>query len=161
MSTDKLHLFYGGPFSQWYKCKFTDEAGITYNGTEQYMMAKKALFFNDQESYDLIMNMSNPWDQKAQGKKVKNFNKEQWENYCRPMVRHGNLLKFSQNPELKRYLLATGEIEIVEASPTDTIWGIGLAENDPRAFDKSQWRGTNWLGIAIMEVREDLKEVKQ
>ena len=156
MNKEKMHLFYGGPFSQWYCCEFT-ENGITYNGTEQYMMAKKAHFFGDTESYDLIMSMKEPWDQKAQGKKVKNFNKEHWENYCRPMVRQGNMLKFSQNPELKQYLMNTGDAEIVEASPTDTIWGIGLAENDPRAYDKSQWRGTNWLGIAIMEVRDEFK----
>lgn len=149
----KMLLFYGGPLSQWYGSKFK-EGEIEYNTAEQYMMAKKALLFGDMVSYQKIMDFKNPRDQKAQGKKVFPFDKEKWNSVCRDIVREGNRLKFTQNPELYTYLMATHDAELVEASEKDDIWGIGLSETDPRALDRTQWRGTNWLGIAIMEVRD-------
>ena len=152
-------FFYGGIFSQFFPCTFT-EMGVTYNSAEQYMMAQKALLFDDIKTYDKIMSFSNPYKIKALGRLVKNFNQEIWDKHKEDIVFNGNLLKFSQNKKLCKQLLATGDKEIVEASPTDTIWGIGLAETDPDIYDKSKWRGTNLLGKAIMKVREVLKDTK-
>lgn len=149
-------FFYGGIFSQFFPCTFT-ERGVTYNSAEQYMMAQKALLFDDIKTYDKIMSLSNPSKIKALGRLVKNFNQEIWDKHKEYIVFNGNLLKFSQNKKLCKQLLATGDKEIVEASPTDTIWGIGLAETDPDIYDKSKWRGTNLLGKAIMKVRDVLK----
>ena len=106
------------------------------------------------------MSLSNPYKIKALGRLVKNFNQEIWDKHKEDIVFNGNLLKFSQNKKLCKQLLATGDKEIVEASPTDTIWGIGLAETDPDIYDKSKWRGTNLLGKAIMKVRNVLKDTK-
>lgn len=152
-------FFYGGIYSQFFPCTFT-EMGVSYNSAEQYMMAQKALLFNDIKTYDKIMSLSNPYKIKALGRLVKNFNQEIWDKHKEDIVFNGNLLKFSQNKELCKQLLATGNKEIVEASPTDTIWGIGLAETDPDIYDKSKWRGTNLLGKAIMKVRDVLKDTK-
>ena len=152
-------FFYGGIFSQFFPCTFT-EMGVTYNSAEQYMMAQKALLFDDIQTYDKIMSLSNPYKIKALGRLVKNFNQEIWDKHKEDIVFNGNLLKFSQNKKLCKQLLATGDKEIVEASPTDTIWGIGLAETDPDIYDKSKWRGTNLLGKAIMKVRDVLKDTK-
>ena len=152
-------FFYGGIFSQFFPCTFT-EMGVTYNSAEQYMMAQKALLFDDIKTYDKIMSLSNPSKIKALGRLVKNFNQEIWDKHKEDIVFNGNLLKFSQNKKLCKQLLATGDKEIVEASPTDTIWGIGLAETDPDIYDKSKWRGTNLLGKAIMKVRDVLKDTK-
>lgn len=152
-------FFYGGIFSQFFPCTFT-EMGVTYNSAEQYMMAQKALLFDDIKTYDKIMSLSNPYKIKALGRLVKNFNQEIWDKHKEDIVFNGNLLKFSQNKKLCKQLLATGDKEIVEASPTDTIWGIGLAETDPDIYDKSKWRGTNLLGKAIMKVRNVLKDTK-
>lgn len=151
---DKYVFFYGGPFSQWYESRFYDENGTKFCTAEQYMMARKALHFGDEEMYNAIMRTQNPSEQKALGRKVRKFDAAEWNEVCREVVFRGNLFKFSQNEGLRKYLLDTEDKIIVEASPTDTIWGIGLSQIDPRRFDESQWRGKNWLGIAIMQVRE-------
>lgn len=153
--SDDFEFFYGGPFSQWFKCNLLID-GVTYNCAEQYMMAMKALTFGDTEAHAKIMSSRDPSVQKAWGRKVKNFDYSKWSDISRRVVYKANMVKFS-NPILKDYLLATENKEIVEASPYDTIWGIGLAENDPNILDKSKWRGTNWLGIVLMQVRSDLR----
>ena len=131
---------------------------VEYNCAEQYMMAQKALLFNDSESHKMIMESIWPDEQKEYGRNVKGFDKDKWETVCRQIVFDGNMAKFSQNPKLLEELMYTDSLEIVEASPYDKIWGIGLHETDPKALDKSQWEGTNWLGIEIMSVREKLRE---
>lgn len=157
MGKDKEYeFFYGGYFSQWYPCEFT-ENNIKYNCAEQYMMAHKALLFNDIEIYNEIMSTDSPFKHKKLGKKVKNFNEEIWKQHREQIVYQGNLLKFSQNEYLKKYLLSTDDKIIVEASPTDTIWGIGLGEDNSFIWNESNWQGLNLLGIAIMKVRNYLK----
>lgn len=152
-TTDRFVLFWNGPFSQWYPSKFAID-GIEYNCCEQYMMAKKALMFGDAESHKMIMSTDSPKDQKAFGRRVKGFDKSRWEEECRDIVFDANYAKFTQNGNLLEELMKTGDKEIVEASPVDKIWGIGLHETDPDALDKSKWQGTNWLGEAIMQVRD-------
>ena len=148
-------FFWGGTFSQWCPSNFEID-GVKYNCGEQYMMAKKAMLFNDNETLGKIMKATDPRIQKALGRTVKNFEKSKWDNVCRDYVYEGNYAKFTQNGQMKKELLNTGTKEIVEASPEDTIWGIGLRESDPRAWDKTHWLGTNWLGEAIMRVRKEL-----
>lgn len=158
METETHIFFWGGEFSQWYKSKFTID-GIKYNCAEQYMMAQKALTFNDFESHHEIMMTKSPSTQKAIGRQVKNFDAIKWNEVSRLVVYRANLAKFTQNPELLKYILSTGNKIIVEASPEDKIWGIGLHENDPRCLDETQWQGTNWLGIACMQVRSDIRQL--
>ena len=116
----------------------------------------KALTFNDQESYDMIMYADNPRDQKAFGRRVKGFDTETWNEVCREFVYQGNLAKFTQNIKFKDELLKTGDKEIVEASPYDAIWGIGMGVEHEDIMDKSKWKGTNWLGEAVVRVRETI-----
>lgn len=157
--TDKFVLFYGGSFSQWFPSSFEIDK-ITYNCTEQWMMACKARMFQDEESEKAIMSTSKPWEQKAIGRQVKNFKEETWEKDAKRLVKQGNKAKFDQNPELKKVLMDTESRLLVEASPTDVIWGIGLAEDDPKAVDRNNWRGTNWLGEIITELREEYRNKK-
>ena len=150
-----VHYFYGGPFSQWVECSFTDAVGVTYNSTEQYMMAHKALLMNDHDMYSKIMESNDPRTIKyAYGRNVKNFDQKLWDEHKFDIVYQGNLLKFSQNTYYRNYLINTGDTIIVEASPTDTIWGIGLSIED--AVRGLGWRGENLLGKAIMKVREKI-----
>lgn len=155
VSEDKYEFFYGGPFSQWLDCDFTVE-GVRYGCAEQYMMHQKALFFEDAESARKIMAARHPREQKALGRKVKGFDKEKWEAVARDIVYKGNYEKFRQNKGLLYALKETVGKELVEASPTDRIWGIGLAEDDDLRLDPANWRGTNWLGEVLMKVRDDL-----
>ncbi len=155
MTTDKFVFFYGGVFSQWYAHDMEID-GVTYSCAEQYMMAMKAQTFGDTASLQKIMSTDDPSYQKALGRKVANFDPAVWNAVAKEHVYKANLHKFSG--DLKQFLLETGDREIVEASPTDCIWGIGLGMNNPDIFDKNKWRGTNWLGECIMKVREDLKE---
>ena len=154
--TDKYIFFYGSFYSQWAKYKI-DIGGVDYCCNEQYMMAEKAKLFEDNDTLDKIMNTSNPAKQKALGRKVKNFDKDKWEEIARDVVYIANYAKFSQHEDLKEKLLATKDKIIVEASPYDCIWGIGLAQDDSGITDEKNWRGTNWLGEAIMKVREIIR----
>lgn len=157
--TNKFVFFYGGPFSQWYPSIFRID-GKEYNTAEQYMMAMKADYFNDEGAYKEIMKTNDPSEQKAIGRTVNNFNKEAWDAVSRGYVYNGNIAKFSQNEELKEMLLATQDRELVEASPYDKIWGVGLGVDNPLIEDKTNWKGKNWLGETLMKVRKDLKEKK-
>ena len=152
-------FFYGGPLSQWAHSPFQIE--LHYSTAEQYMMAMKAIHFGDVVAYNRINNSSSPREQKAIGRTVKNFNVEEWNKVSRSHVFRGNVAKFQQNPRLRDYILSTGERELVEASPTDVIWGIGLAEHDPLIYDRTNWRGTNWLGEVLMQVRTFLRKGSQ
>ena len=144
-------------FSQWYPSDFIID-GVKYNCCEQYMMAQKAKLFNDNEMLNAIMQTSDPREIKVYGRQVKNFDAKKWEENCRDIVFAANYAKFSQNPKLKEFLLSTGDEVIAEASPYDNIWGIGLKADDPLAQNESTWKGTNYLGKAIMAVRESLSK---
>lgn len=149
-------FFYGGFMSQWYRSSFNID-GVEYCTAEQYMMAMKAHYFGDDDITAKIMDTEDPSEQKALGRQVSNFNAEAWNAVSRGFVYKGNMAKFSQNERLKKLLKDTGDAELVEASPYDKIWGIGLGMNNPDRLDKTKWRGTNWLGEVLMKVRKDLK----
>ena len=143
-------------FSQWFTGKF-EENGIVYKTAEHYMMAGKARLFNDAEILEKIVQTPTPNQVKALGRKVKNFDPKVWNEHKYEIVKQGNLLKFSQNNKYKDFLLSTGDKILVEASPYDTIWGIGMLETDSRAENPLLWNGENLLGFALMEVRDELR----
>jgi ribA/ribD-fused uncharacterized protein len=142
------------PFSQWYVSNFIID-GITFNSAEQYMMYRKAVLFKDEEIAKKILKTHSPKEQKALGREVRHFEQEKWEKYCQKFVYEGNYAKFTQNESLKKALLSTIGT-LVEASPVDPIWGVGLAEDDPRIKDRSTWKGKNWLGEILTQVRDEL-----
>lgn len=152
---EQFTLFWHGIFSQWHACRFEVD-GVTYVSAEQYMMARKAELFGDEETRVAIMQATSPKEQKALGRQVKHFVADRWNAVARDIVYQGNLAKFRQNPELREALFATTGTTLVEASPYDTIWGIGRGENDPRARNRETWNGTNWLGEVLDRVRVDL-----
>jgi ribA/ribD-fused uncharacterized protein len=149
--------FKSGYPSQWFISPFTIDS-IEYNCCEQYMMAQKALVFNDLDIKNKIMMSSEPKDQKSFGRIVKNFDEDKWNTIADEIVYQANLAKFSQNSELKQKLLATGEKIIVECSPYDKIWGNGLNITDTLNTPIENWQGTNRLGKALMRVRSTLHD---
>jgi len=142
-------------FSQWFPAKFEVD-GIEYKTTEHYMMAQKARLFRDQQIFEKVLQVDHPNEAKSLGRKVQNYNEEVWQQHRFEIVIQGNLAKFSQQLELRTFLLNTGNRVLVEASPIDKIWGIGLAADDENAERPLQWRGLNLLGFALMEVRKQL-----
>lgn len=142
--------------TQWSTSPFADLSGLMYNCAEQYMMAQKALLFSDGETFKKIMSTTSPREQKDLGRQVQNFNQTIWDAYSTMIVYDGNLLKFSQNKKHRDVLLNTEGIFLVEASPYDRIWGIGLRKEDPRANDMSTWQGQNRLGFVLTKVRETI-----
>lgn len=147
-------------FSQWYPAAMID-GGQTYPTAEHYMMAGKARLFGDLDSERLILCARTPFEAKALGRRVRNFREDLWSARRLAVVIEGNRLKFSQHPALARFLLDTGDRILVEASPDDRIWGIGLAETYPGVADPNRWRGLNLLGFALMMVREELRAGRQ
>lgn len=145
--------------SQWYDVEF-EVAGVKYHTAEQYMMAQKALLFDDKQVFDQIMLADNPRDYKALGRKIRKFDSKIWDARKYDIVVEGNKAKFSQNDDLKEYLLSTGDAILVEASPYDRIWGIGLYPGQAAKGSIDQWRGLNLLGAALMEVRDWLWEAR-
>jgi hypothetical protein len=122
------------------------------------MMAEKARLFGDEDTRKQILDAGGPKTAKQLGRNVKNFKEEVWCELRFQIVVRGNYEKFNQNRELRTFLLGTGDKVLVEASPIDRIWGIGLAGNDERATNPELWLGLNLLGFALMEVRQRLRK---
>lgn len=143
--------------SQWYDCSFVVD-GVTYHTTEQYMMAGKARLFGDEEVFREIMAADTPDAYKKLGRRIRGFDQALWDANKYDIVVAGNKAKFGQNPDIKEFLLATGDAILAEASPYDRIWGIGLDRTEAMKGTVNDWKGENLLGCALMEVREWLKE---
>lgn len=159
--SEQFTLFWGErPFSQWSPSTFTvDDA--TYNCAEQYMMAMKAKVFGDAEKLQEIMKAEHPADQKRLGRQVRGFEATRWEKIAREVVYKGNYEKFKQNADMREKLFATAGTTLVEASPKDRIWGIGMGAKNPDAQDRAKWQGRNWLGEVLTRVRDDLLREKE
>lgn len=153
---DNYIFFSSGPFSQWYKASFKSPDGREYCCCEQYMMAAKALAFHDDEALKEIMATNNPRKHKEIGRQVRGFDLSKWDAVKTLVVFYGNYLKFSQNEDLWKILDGTGDKVIAEASPWDSVWGIGMQVEDPMIMDTSVW-GENLLGKALMEVRKAIR----
>lgn len=158
MTSQKKYTFFwsnSSPFSNWHKSAFEMD-GVEFNCAEQAMMYYKARLFNDDVAADKVMATKNPKEQKALGRSVIGFDNAIWEEDREKIMFDILSAKFSQNDDLKEALLKTEGTQLVEASPYDRIWGIGLDEFDPRAQDETQWRGLNLLGKVLDRVRETL-----
>ncbi|MEW7278858.1 NADAR family protein [Aquimarina sp. 2201CG1-2-11] len=143
-------------FSQWWKSAFEVE-GILYKTAEHWMMAEKARIFDDNEVFEQIIACNHLMEAKQFGRKVKNFDPVIWDQHKYEIVKQGNLHKFSQHQDLKEFLLNTKKRVLVEASPRDRIWGIGMSQDNEKAQNPNLWRGQNLLGFVLMEVRDELK----
>ena len=119
-------------------------------------MAEKAKFFGDELIREMILNSTDPSEQKDLGRRVSGFDGPAWTLVAKDIVYKGLYLKFTQNESMLAKLLETKGTLIVEASPYDKIWGIGLAEDDKRIHDPKKWLGTNWLGITLTKLRDDI-----
>jgi ribA/ribD-fused uncharacterized protein len=145
-----------GCLSQWWPVTFTVD-GLAYHSAEHFMMTAKALLFGDAETAERIRQAPHPAAAKALGREVRGFDEQRWADRRFDLVVAGNLAKFGQHQDLRDFLLGTGSRVLVEASPRDAIWGIGLAADDDQAASPENWPGLNLLGFALMEVRHQLR----
>ena len=154
-NAERFTFFWSGPFSQWHKSPFQLD-GQYYVTAEQFMMAEKARLFGDQLALEAILAARDPGEQKRLGRLVRGFDQRKWEEAARDIVYRGNRAKFTTHRDLLELLFATEGTTLAEASPVDTIWGIGLAADAVDASDRSKWLGKNWLGETLQRVRDDL-----
>ncbi|MFD2470960.1 NADAR family protein [Amycolatopsis silviterrae] len=141
-----------GCLSQWWPASFAVD-GRTFATAEHYMMWRKALLFGDEANAERILQVKHPRQAKELGRGVAGFDQDRWEACRSEIVLAGSLAKFGQHPDLLRFLLSTGKRVLVEASPLDRVWGIGLAADDPDAENPERWRGLNLLGFALTRAR--------
>jgi len=144
-------------FSQWYPSPFIVD-GVTYATAEHWMMAQKANLFDAHDIFSKIISSQKPGEVKALGRQIKNFDEAKWNEHKYEIVKNGSIHKFSQNKTLKDYLLNTGDKILVEASPSDAIWGVGLHQDEKQIENPHSWRGPNLLGFALMEARDFLSD---
>jgi ribA/ribD-fused uncharacterized protein len=144
-----------GCLSQWWPAPFTVD-GVAYPTAEHWMMAGKARLFRDDQALAAVLAAPSPKAAKAVGRSVRGFGEQAWAAARFDLVVDGNLAKFRHHPELGAFLAATQPRVLVEASPRDRIWGIGMTAAHPDATMPSRWRGTNLLGFALMNVRAQL-----
>ena len=146
-----------GYLSNWYPSRFTVE-GRSFSSMEQFMMYQKAVCFRDTNIAVQIMNTHDVSEIKQLGRQVSGYNDIIWNGVRQVVVFEGLLAKFSQNEDLKKMLLASGNAVLAECAVNDRIWGIGLSMTDPNRHDISKWKGQNLLGFTLMMVRDRIKD---
>ena len=144
-----------GYLSNWYLSDFKVDS-IQFSSMEQYMMYKKAIVFNDTKIAKEILETTDVSKIKALGRQVSNYNDTYWNGVRQIIIYKGLFEKFSQNEDLKKRLLNTGNDILAECAVQDKIWGIGISMKDVTRWNIEKWRGQNLLGFALMMVREDL-----
>lgn len=154
--TETHYYFLTNWMSNFAHSVFTDGVN-TYQNTEQYFMYQKAIFFGDDKTAQDILNATTPNEAKTLGRQVKNYDDYKWN-----MVRYhhmyiGNLLKYTQNPELGNKLKGTNNLILVECNPRDPIWGIGLSAEEAVLVTPNEWKGKNLLGRVLMDVRKVIR----
>ena len=161
MKTTETHVyFWNGIYSNWDNCHFTDpKSCLKFENSEQAFMWYKADTFKDDRIRKLIEVTSNPKIVKGLGRQIENYDESIWDRDRFDKMVYVNELKFSQNPFYGKALLNTENRIIVEASPYDKIWGVGLLEDDPLILDEKNWKGLNLLGKALREVRSKMNEI--
>lgn len=141
--------------SQWWPATFVVD-GVEFATAEHYMMWRKALLFEDAAVAAEVLGVGHPSQAKKLGRQIRDFDEIVWERARFDIVVAGSVAKFGQDDALRKYLAGTGSRVLVEASPVDRIWGIGMAAEDPDVADPARWQGLNLLGFALMRAREEL-----
>lgn len=146
------------PCSNFHPSKFTLD-GIEYEHNEQYYQHQKSIVNGDTKRASAVLKASDPYDCYKIGSEVVVKDRE-WENKSLEIMERGCLAKFTQNKDLAKFLLSTGNTVLLEASPVDKFFGIGMSLNNPELFQPEKWPdgATNWLGKILSKTRAALKD---
>lgn len=157
--TEGIHLFFGytSPFSNFYPAPFIID-NTSFNCAEQYFQFKKAECYKNRKAALQIFAASDPWSQKAVGKKIGDNDDWNLSVEAHAAMKEALTAKFSQNPYLKDMLLSTKEAMLGEAASHDQVWGTGIAKTNSDAHTTAKWTGKNMLGGLLMSVRSELRE---
>jgi len=141
------------------KTSFLDDNTITikFQCSEQAYMYEKCMFFNQPEMAMQCIEETNPTKVKKIGRSIPNFEQDKWNKFSFDVMYKICLQKFQGNEEAKKELIDSGDKVLVEASPYDKIWGVGLSELDDRILQEEYWEGENRLGKVLMKVRNKIK----
>ena len=145
-----------GAFSNWAPTPFTVD-GVSFSTAEQYIMYRKCLTFGDTVTAEKLLSSDSPKEQKALGREAAGYIDSVWAGIRQTVAIRGLYAKFSQDAELKRLLLGTGDAVLVECTSNDRIWACGLDKDDDDRLSADRWKGQNILGFALMEVRNMLR----
>ena len=145
-------------FSNWHPAKFVMN-GIKFGNSEQAFMYYKAKLFGDEYSMEKILKNSDPRKVKQLGREISGFDEKIWDENKFQIMYNVNYAKYSQNPKMLNKLISTKGTNLVEASPFDNIWGIGLFEIDAKRLSPNLWPGKNLLGKVLDKVRDDLDKL--
>ena len=118
--------------------------GKTWPTVEHYFQAQK---FAGTPYEGQIQKAASPMKAAEMGRTCKIKMRRNWDNIKDNVMLEALQAKFSQHPELKALLLATGDSVLVEHTENDSYWGDG-----------GDWSGKNRLGKLLMKVREELKQ---
>ncbi len=160
-SKNNITAFYSAasPLSNFHAAEIRDADGTVYSTCEQYYQHRKALYHNDDVQATLIMKCKTPHEAYKAGQNIKNQNDSDWykKDLAKSQMYKCCLAKFDQNDHLKQFLVQTGESVLVEASPWDKRWGVGISMTNPAIFDKAQWGNSqNWMGDILSRIRDEL-----
>lgn len=156
MITDKYVFFWQGKLSNFYKTEIHYQ-GMRFHSSEQLFMWFKAKFFNDEYRANLILESKTPKESKFHGRKVVNFNDDEWNKVKCDFMYKALQAKFYDNKELSSYLTRKEHNNklFVEASHYDKIWGIGMDEKDSNLLQTSLW-GENLLGKLLNKLHNEI-----
>ncbi|MBB1509960.1 NADAR family protein [Tessaracoccus sp. MC1756] len=144
-----------GCLSEHYPAPFESD-GELFRTVEHYIAWRKATLFGDKHSAQRVLRAEAPTTARAIGRTVRPFNDEVWKSHRFDVAVAANVAKFAADPQLADHLRSTGRSVLVNASPIDRVWGIGLSADDPAAQDPTRWPGLNIQGFALMEARRRL-----
>lgn len=143
------------PFSNFHPSPF-EVGGRLFQTSEQYLMWRKALHFGDEHAAEQVLAARTPAECKRWGRRVRGFDETEWRQVRDEVALDTVRQKFTRNRKMREALLATGNLILVEAAPSDRIWGIGYGER--AAWEHRPTWGENLLGRALMQVRAELRD---
>lgn len=150
----------GSPFSNFHPAEYEYDGNV-FTCSEQGFMHSKAVLFGDHAIAEEILKTTSPMKIKQLGRQVRGFKEKTWKNARVDIMYQHCFAKFAQNEHLKEALMRTKDKAMVEASPSDAVWGIGLNEDKARRRAPETWRGQNLLGQVLDRVREELREIQR